>query len=64
MPPEGKTAFLKAIAEGKGFVGCHCASDTFHTPGKRDENQERDKLDPYIAMLGGEFIVHGAQQKA
>jgi type 1 glutamine amidotransferase len=64
MTPEGKHAFLKAIAEGKGFVGCHCASDTFHTPGKRDENQERDKLDPYIAMLGGEFIRHGAQQKS
>src|SRR5436309_1870239 len=23
-----------------------------------------DKIDPYIAMLGGEFIVHGDQQKA
>ncbi len=64
MPPEGKTAFLNAIAEGKGFVGSHCASDTFHSPGQRNQNQERDKLDPYIAMLGGEFIVHGAQQKA
>jgi type 1 glutamine amidotransferase len=64
MPPEGKKAFLDAIAAGKGFVGCHCASDTFHSAGKREENQEKDKLDPYIAMLGGEFIVHGAQQKA
>jgi type 1 glutamine amidotransferase len=64
MPPEGKKAFLDAIAAGKGFVGCHCASDTFHSAGKREENQERDKLDPYIAMLGGEFIVHGAQQTA
>ncbi len=64
MPPEGKTALLKAIAAGKGFVGCHCASDTFHSPGDRGKNQERKQLDPYIAMLGGEFIVHGAQQKA
>jgi type 1 glutamine amidotransferase len=64
MPPEGKAALLKAIGGGKGFVGCHCASDTFHSPGDRDKNQEHDKLDPYIAMLGGEFIVHGAQQKA
>ncbi len=64
MPPEGKKAFLDAIAAGKGFIGCHCASDTFHSDGKRDENQDKDKLDPYIAMLGGEFIVHGAQQQA
>jgi type 1 glutamine amidotransferase len=64
MLKDGKAALLKAIAGGKGFVGCHCASDTFHSPGDRGKNQERDKLDPYIAMLGGEFIVHGAQQKA
>jgi type 1 glutamine amidotransferase len=64
MPPEGKKALLKAIADGKGFVGCHCASDTFHSPGNRGKNQEGDELDPYIVMLGGEFIVHGAQQKA
>lgn len=64
MPKEGKAAFIKAVAEGKGFVGCHCASDTFHSPGERNENQPREKLDPYIAMLGGEFIVHGPQQKA
>jgi type 1 glutamine amidotransferase len=64
MPPEGKQALLDLIAKGKGFIGCHCASDTFHTPGDRRQNQPREKLDPYIAMLGGEFIVHGAQQKA
>ncbi|MBL8793934.1 MAG: ThuA domain-containing protein [Planctomycetia bacterium] len=64
MPPEGKAALLKAIAGGKGFIGSHCATDTFHTAGDRAANQERDKLDPYIAMIGGEFIRHGAQQKA
>jgi len=64
MPVEGKKAFLDAIAAGKGFVGSHCASDTFHSPGPGPVNQERDKVDPYIAMLGGEFIVHGDQQKA
>src|SRR5262249_37653437 len=67
VPPEGKKALLGAIAEGKGFVGCHCASDTFHTagyPGNRSQSQSRDEVDPYIAMLGGEFIVHGSQQKA
>jgi type 1 glutamine amidotransferase len=64
MPPEGKDALIKAVAGGKGFVGCHCASDTFHSPGEKIKNQEPDVRDPYIAMLGGEFIVHGAQQKA
>jgi type 1 glutamine amidotransferase len=56
MPVEGKKALLEAIAAGKGFVGTHCASDTFHSQG--------DKIDPYITMLGGEFIVHGDQQKS
>lgn len=64
MTPEGKSALLKAIAGGKGFVGCHCGSDTFHSPGGKTMNQPPDKIDPYIQMLGGEFIVHGAQQKA
>src|SRR5262249_44024924 len=64
MPAEGKQALLKAIASGKGFVGCHCASDTFHSPGDRFKNQDNAKMDPYIAMLGGEFIRHGAQQKS
>jgi type 1 glutamine amidotransferase len=64
MPPEGKQALLKAIADGKGYVGCHCASDTFHSPGPANQNQPPEKIDPYIAMVGGEFIVHGAQQQA
>ena len=62
MSERGKQALLDAVAGGKGFVGSHCASDTFHTPGKQFETQ--DKKDPYIAMVGGEFIRHGAQQKA
>jgi type 1 glutamine amidotransferase len=64
MSPEGKKAFLDAIAAGKGFVGCHCASDTFHSGGGQWENQPVEKRDPYIRMIGGEFIRHGAQQKA
>src|SRR5262245_46042908 len=49
MPVEGKKALLDAIANGKGFVGSHCASDTFHSPGDRSKNTERDAIDPYIA---------------
>jgi type 1 glutamine amidotransferase len=56
MSEDGKKAFLDAIRSGKGFVGMHCATDTFHSP--------KDRLDPYIEMIGAEFIRHGAQQKA
>jgi uncharacterized protein len=54
MSVEGKKKFLDAIAAGKPFVGFHSATDAFHTP----------TIDPYIAMIGAEFIVHGEQQKA
>lgn len=65
MPPEGKKAFLEAIKAGKGFIGAHCASDTFHSPGHfNGDFKTQATLDPYIEMLGGEFIRHGAQQKA
>lgn len=64
MPMEGKKALLEAISNGKGFLGSHCASDTFHSKGDRNSNQMTGDQDPYIQMIGGEFIVHGAQQKA
>jgi len=62
MSPEGKEKLLRTIAAGKGFVGFHAATDSFHSKGERDQNQT--EVDPYIAMIGGEFIVHGEQQEA
>ena len=62
MSEKGKQRLLDAIAAGKGFVAYHSGSDSFHTPGPRDENQPQP--DPYLAMVGGEFIIHGAQQEA
>jgi uncharacterized protein len=54
MSADGKKAFLDAIQGGKGFVGMHCATDTFHSkPGE---------VDPYIKMIGGEFAGHGPKQ--
>lgn len=53
LPLPDKAAFLNAIKGGKGFVGMHSASDTFHGP--------NNTIDPYIEMLGGEFRTHGAQ---
>lgn len=64
MTPEGKAAFLEAIKNGKGFLGTHSASDTFHPEPDDRYRNFGDKVDPYIAMLGGEFIHHDAQQEA
>ena len=64
MTPEGKQAFLDAIRGGKAFIGTHSASDTFHSPGDRFDPKPPAKLDPYIEMIGGEFIRHGPQQVA
>ncbi len=68
MTADGKAALLQAIADGKGFIGTHAATDTFPSPGNADENAparnqpDGDQADPYIKMLGGEFINHNAQQ--
>ncbi|MGZ4987960.1 MAG: ThuA domain-containing protein, partial [Limisphaerales bacterium] len=64
---EAKAMFLEAIRRGKGFVGVHSASDTFHSPGGEKIGPARykndgDNVDPYIKMIGGEFIKHGQQQ--
>lgn len=73
VTPEGKQALLDAVEGGKGFVGIHSCSDTFHThEGGLGMNPSRDQRyknhgeasDPFIRMLGGEFIRHGPQQVA
>ena len=69
MSKEGKVAFLRAIEEGKGFIGTHSASDTFHSPGNTEHGAARfqsdgENADPYVRMLGAEFIKHGDQQKS
>lgn len=69
MSPAGKQALLSAIHAGKiGFVGVHAASDTFHTEPDTPDNANRyiahgEKSDPYIRMLGGEFITHGSNPR-
>ena len=54
MPPGGKDLFLKSIAAGKGFIAVHSSTDTFHGA--------NGVVDPYIKMIGGEFIMHNAQE--
>lgn len=69
MTLAGKAALLEAIKKGKGFVGIHAANDSFHVQPDPADKSARfqsygDKVDPFIAMLGGEFIRHGPQQVA
>jgi type 1 glutamine amidotransferase len=68
MSPGAKQKFLDAIHDGMGFVGVHAASDTFHTqPDTKDLSSRYvaygEKSDPYLRMLGGEFIIHGSDPR-
>ena len=49
LPLPNKQAFLDWIKSGKGFVGMHSATDTFHG------------FAGYLDMIGGEFKTHAAQ---
>jgi hypothetical protein len=85
MTAAGKKKLLEAIAAGKGFLGIHSATDTFHSKGPqkiggqaplstrfagdrgaspRFSSENQTEVDPYIAMIGGEFVTHGEQQEA
>lgn len=55
ISPAGKKRLLDAVAQGKGFVGIHSAAGTFPSGAR---------IDPYIAMLGGEVATRGEQQEA
>lgn len=69
MSPAGKQALFDYVKSGKGFIGLHSASDTFHTANESQKGPDRyanhgKDADPYVCFLGGEFILHGAQQVA
>lgn len=73
MTAEGKQALMDWVAAGNGFVGVHSCSDSFHTGesggGNPTERSHRfrnygDAANPFVKMLGGEFIRHGPQQIA
>ncbi len=68
MTPQGKQALLNAVKGGMGFVGVHAASDTFHTLPDPEDRSNRyvahgEQSDPYLRMLGGEFITHGSEPR-
>lgn len=71
MTEAGLQAVYAAVAAGKGFVGCHSASDCLHTgeqpqvkfqfePGRWVTHGVQSH--PWVRFLGGEFIRHGKQQ--
>ena len=62
MSIAGKQRLLDAIAGGTGFIGFHSSCACWRTPGEAYANSA--EVDPFIAMIGGEFIAHGPQQEA
>jgi len=72
MSPRGKQAFLDAVHGGLGLIGAHAATDTFHPQGNAQGSADSPKRDleqggqsePYLRMLGGEFLAHGKIQPA
>jgi hypothetical protein len=69
MTPAGKQALFDYVRGGKGFIGTHAATDTFHTGNESQKGPDRylnhgPNADPYARFIGGEFIIHGAQQVA
>ena len=69
MTPAGKQALFDYVRGGKGFIGTHAATDTFHTANESQKGPDRyanhgKDADPYACFIGGEFIIHGAEQVA
>jgi len=69
MTTTGKQALFDYVRSGKGFIGTHACSDSFHTDNEAKKGQDRyvnhgPNADPFVRFLGGEFIKHGAQQIA
>jgi type 1 glutamine amidotransferase len=69
----GLNALFDYVSGGGGFVGLHSTSDTFHTQERGGGNNPRrlpryknygEGADPFVRMLGGEFIRHGPEQVA
>lgn len=50
MSEAGRLALIEWVGKGGGLVGTHTASDTFHG------------WEPYLEMIGAQFMTHGKQQ--
>jgi hypothetical protein len=57
LPIPHRQDLLDFVKGGKGFIGSHCATDTFH--GWSEAGRK-----PYIELIGAEFATHHAQEPA
>ncbi len=64
MTHDGVRALFAYINGGGGFIGLHCASDTFHKMGNIPRYHSHNCENDFICLLGGEFNGHGKQQTA
>ncbi len=55
IPPDGLKDLFAWVENGGGFMGFHCATDTFGKHLKNEVSQQ------YIEFIGAEFGGHGAQ---
>lgn len=62
MTLEGKKAFLDAIQNGKGFIGCNTAVYTFIEPLSPEEANHRTNVHRYTKMIGGGYMGHNEKQ--
>jgi type 1 glutamine amidotransferase len=62
MTLEGKKAFLDAIQNGKGFIGCNTAVYTFIEPLSPREKDDGSNARRYTKMIGAGYIGHNEMQ--
>lgn len=60
MTLAGRERLIDAVHSGKGFVGLHSGN---YFPLDRPAGKPGEP-DPYVVMVGGEFVSHGRQQEA
>lgn len=63
MTLEGKQAFLDAIRNGKGFIGCNTAVYTFIEPVSPGETKNEAHAYRYTRMIGAGYIGHNEVQR-
>ena len=63
MTLDGKKAFLDAIRNGKGFIGCNTAVYTFIEPVSPGETKNEFNAHRYTRMIGAGYIGHNEIQR-
>ena len=63
MTLEGKRAFLDAVRDGKGFIGCNTANYTFPDAVSPGEKNDAATAWRYTKMIGAGYMGHNAVQR-